>query len=143
MNLKRLLYHHWEIWRTVKMETEKMNHVLTYISTYCITKLNELIYGGANLVSEKIGVPEKARRKISKPGWEIQHKTQIKRKLRKQAQIIKERKDSGTCRDTKRQHNKNNNTTWGNKPESIGERRKIKKISTKGKTIQTKLDIPK
>ena len=29
---------------------------------------------------------------------------------------------------------KNNNTTWGNKPENIGER-KIKKISTKGKTI--------
>ena len=38
---------------------------------------------------------------------------------------------------------KKNNTTWGNKPESTGKRRKIKEISTKGKTIQTKQDIPK
>ena len=38
---------------------------------------------------------------------------------------------------------KNNNTTWGNKPESTGERRKIKKILTKGKAIQTKQNIPK
>ena len=35
------------------------------------------------------------------------------------------------------------NTTWGNKPESTGERRKIKDISKKGKKIQTKEDIPK
>ena len=33
---------------------------------------------------------------------------------------------------------KNDNTTRGNKPESIGERWKIKKISRKGKTIQPK-----
>ena len=38
---------------------------------------------------------------------------------------------------------KNNNTTWGNKQESTGERRKIKKISINGKTIQIKQDIPK
>ena len=36
-----------------------------------------------------------------------------------------------------------NRVTWGNKPESIDERRKIKEISTKSKTIQTKQDIPK
>ena len=35
------------------------------------------------------------------------------------------------------------NTTWGNKPKSAGERRKIKEISIKDKTIQTKQDIPK
>ena len=34
-----------------------------------------------------------------------------------------------------------NKTTWGNKPEITGERRKFKNISTKGKTIQTKQDI--
>ena len=39
---------------------------------------------------------------------------------------------------TNTQNKKNNNTTSGNKPESPGERRKIKEISTKGKTIQTK-----
>ena len=33
----------------------------------------------------------------------------------------------------KGQHEKNNSTTCGNKPESTGERRKIKVISTKGK----------
>ena len=38
---------------------------------------------------------------------------------------------------------KNNSTTWGNESESSGERREIKEISTKGKTIQTKQDIPK
>ena len=38
---------------------------------------------------------------------------------------------------------KNNSTTWGNKPESSGERREIKEISTKVKTIQAKQDIPK
>ena len=38
---------------------------------------------------------------------------------------------------------KDNSTTWGNKPESTGERRKIKEISTKGKTIQTKQETPK
>ena len=37
----------------------------------------------------------------------------------------------------------NNSTTWGNKPENTGQRRKIKEISTKGKPIQTKQDIPK
>ena len=31
-------------WRTVKTETEKINQVLTYISTKNITELNELIY---------------------------------------------------------------------------------------------------
>ena len=37
---------------------------------------------------------------------------------------------------------KNNNTTWGNKPESTGERRKKKEIPTKGKTLQAKHYIP-
>ena len=38
---------------------------------------------------------------------------------------------------------KNNSTTCGNKPESTGERNQIEEISTKGKTIQTKQDMPK
>ena len=38
---------------------------------------------------------------------------------------------------------KNNSTTWENKPESSGERREIKEISTKDNTIQTKRDISK
>ena len=38
---------------------------------------------------------------------------------------------------------KNNSKTWGDKPEGSSERRKTEEISTKGKTIQTKQDIPK
>ena len=44
-------------WRIVKAEANKMNQVLTYISTNNITELNELIYAGAKLVCEKIGIP--------------------------------------------------------------------------------------
>ena len=58
--------------------------------------------------------------------------------------MIRQRKDAGTCRDKKRKKSnkwKNNSKTWGNIPES--KIRKIKKILTKGKTIQAKQDIPK
>ena len=44
-------------WKTVKTETNKINQVLTYISTNNITKLNELIYVGVKFVCEKIGIP--------------------------------------------------------------------------------------
>ena len=37
-------------WRIVKAEKNKVNQVLTYISTNNITELNELIYAGAKLV---------------------------------------------------------------------------------------------
>ena len=53
--------------RTIKMETEKINQVLTYIPTKNITEFNELIYAGAKLVCEKIGVLLKSTHKKSKP----------------------------------------------------------------------------
>ena len=59
-------------WRRVKAETNKINQVLPYISMNNITKLNELIYAGAKLVCEKIGIPSKSMKKKSKPGWAIQ-----------------------------------------------------------------------
>ena len=43
-------------WRTVKMETNKINQVLPYI-----TELNELIYSVAKLV-RKLVSPQKAQR---------------------------------------------------------------------------------
>ena len=55
-------------WRIVWAETNKMNQVLTYISTNNITELNELIYAGAKLVCEKIGIPTKSTKEKSKPG---------------------------------------------------------------------------
>ena len=123
-------------WKTLKIETNKINHILPYIPTNNITDLKELIYAGTKLVCEKIGIPSKSTNKHSKPGWEIRLETQIKN-LRKQARRIRKLEEgTGSMR-------KNNSTTWGNKPESNGQRRKTKEISTKGKTIQTKQDIPK
>ena len=130
-------------WRTHKTETNKINYILPYISTYNITDLNELIYAGAKLVCEKIGIPLISTKKQSKPGWEIRLETQIKN-LRNQAKMLKQ-KDPVICRNRmeKTTREKNNNTTWGNKPESSGKRREIKEISTKGKTIQNKTGYSK
>ena len=77
-------------WRTLKIETNKINQVLPYIPTNNITELNELIYAEAKLVCEKIGIPLKSKEKKSKPGWEIRLETQIKN-LRKQAKMIKKK----------------------------------------------------
>ena len=69
-------------WRTFKTETNKINQILPYISTNNITELNELIYAGAKLVCEKIGIPSKSAKKQSKPGWEIRLETQIKKSMK-------------------------------------------------------------
>ena len=53
-------------WRTVKAETNKVNQVLTYISTNNIAELNELINAGEKLVREKIGIPSKSMKEKSK-----------------------------------------------------------------------------
>ena len=67
-------------WKTLKTETNKINHILPYIPTNNITELNELIYAGAKLVCENIGIPSKSTKKQSKPGWEIRLETQKKKK---------------------------------------------------------------
>ena len=58
---------------------DKINHILPYIPTNNITKLNELIYAGAKLVCEKTEIPSKSTKKQSKPGWQIRLETQIKK----------------------------------------------------------------
>ena len=65
-------------WRTLTIETNKINQVLPYISINNITELNEQIYSGAKLVYEKTGIPSKSMKKKSKPGLEIRPETQIK-----------------------------------------------------------------
>ena len=65
-------------WSTLKIETNKINQILPYISTNNITELNELIYAGAKLVCEKIRVPSKSTKKQSKPGWENRQETKNK-----------------------------------------------------------------
>ena len=44
-------------WKTLKIERNKINQILPYISMNDIKELNELICAGAKLVREKIGVP--------------------------------------------------------------------------------------
>ena len=78
-------------YRTVKMETSKINQVLTYIPMNNVTGLNELIYAGRKLVCEKIGIRSKSMKKKSKPGWEIRQETQVKN-LRKQAKMINQKR---------------------------------------------------
>ena len=48
-----------------------------------LTELNELIYAGAKLVSDKIGIPQRNPERNSKSGWEMRIEAQIK-KLRPQ-----------------------------------------------------------
>ena len=74
-------------WKTLKIETNKINHILPYILTNNINEINEPIYAGAKLVCEKIEIPSNSTKKQSKPGWEIRLETQIKN-LRKQARMI-------------------------------------------------------
>ena len=74
--------------RTVKFETVKVNDLLTNIPENNITELNDLIYAGAKLVCEKIGVPLKTTDGKFKPGWELRLELQI-RKLWQQARILK------------------------------------------------------
>ena len=64
---------------TVKSKTEKVNDLLTNIPTNDITELNDLIYAGAKLVCEQIGIPLKTTDRKSKQGQESQIK---KNKLR-------------------------------------------------------------
>ena len=87
-------------WRIGKAETNKVNQVLTYISTNNITELYELIYAGAKLVCEKLAIPSKITKEKSKPEWEFWLKSQIKN-LRKQAKMIKQTKNAGIIRNRK------------------------------------------
>ena len=59
-------------WKTVKAEMEKINKLLTVISTNDITELNELILVRVKLVCEKISVSlKKNTNRNSKPKGEI------------------------------------------------------------------------
>ena len=77
-----------------------MNQVLIYISTNNIAELNELIYAGAKLVCEKIGILSKNMKEKSKAGWEFRLETQIEN-LRKQLKVIKQKKNAEMYRKEK------------------------------------------
>ena len=54
-----------------------------------------LIYAGAKLVSDKIGVPLKNPNKNTKPGWESRLEKQVKKLGRQAKVLIKEKKKTG------------------------------------------------
>ena len=53
-----------------------------------ITGLNELIYAGAKIVSDKIGIPLGNPNKNTKSGWEMLLRGQIK-KLQEQVKLLR------------------------------------------------------
>ena len=95
----------------MKTETNKINQELPYTSTNNITELNELIYAGAKLVCEKIGIPSKSTNEKSKQD----RKFKADKNLRKQAQMKNQRKNAGIYWNKKEKatQKKNSNKTLG------------------------------
>ena len=62
MNFKKLCFNRRRAlqnnqdWKNIDVLTKKVNRLLNYIPTDNITELNEIIYAGAKLVYEKIGI---------------------------------------------------------------------------------------
>ena len=54
-----------------QVRNQKVNDLLTNILTNDITELNDLIYAGVKLISEKIGVLLKTTDRKLRPGWEL------------------------------------------------------------------------
>ena len=79
-------------WKTLKIETNKINHILPYIPMNNITELIELIYAGAKLVCENIGIPSKSPKKQQKPWWKIRLESQIKKNTKTSPNDKKERR---------------------------------------------------
>ena len=74
--------------KIVKTEIEKINDLLTNITTNIITELNEQIYSGAKFVCEKNGVLLKKMNRNSKPERKIRMETHL-RNLRQQAKMLR------------------------------------------------------
>ena len=58
-------------WKKVEVETEKVYKLLPNIQTDNISELNELIYSGAKLVCDNIGIHLRNSNRNIKPRWEI------------------------------------------------------------------------
>ena len=63
----------------MKIETEKVNQLLLNILTGNLTELNELIYAGAKLVCDKIGISLRNQKRNIKSGWEIRPEVKVKK----------------------------------------------------------------
>ena len=87
-----------------------------------IIKLNELIYAGAKLISNKIGRPLRNPNRQAKPGWEMKLEEQMK-KLQQQAKILRKVKHTETQWKEKKPQkitaDKSDNKTRRNKSKDI------------------------
>ena len=64
-------------WKTVNVEMEKINELLTYILMNNIRELNEMNYARAKLVGRKTKLTLMNSSNHPNPGWEIRLETQI------------------------------------------------------------------
>ena len=90
-------------WKTVKAETEKINDILSNISTNDITELNDLIYAGAKLVCENVGFLLKNTKRKSKPRGKIRLETQL-RNLRQQVKMLRQKENMRSWDKKRKQH---------------------------------------
>ena len=113
------------------VELEKLNKLVPYISTGNFTEVNELIYAGAGLVCDEIGVPITNPKRNTKTGWEIRLEEQ-ERKLQHQTKMLRKKKYARICLDKKKTVNKCDKAACRYKSKDIGERREtLKNVNTK------------
>ena len=84
--------------KQIKVETERENELMKYIPTDNITKQNELIYVGAKLVSDEIGIHWMNLIRNTKPWWKIGVERQIK-KMQQQTKLLRKIKRSRNQRN--------------------------------------------
>ena len=116
-----------------------MNDLLTNIFKNDIRELHDLIYTGAKLVCEKIGVPLKTTDRKSKPRWELRLESQIKR-LRPQTIMLKQniKKYSDETEKARQLKIKIKLEKTNKKKKKTSKRRKTKKVPKQVQTMQTK-----
>ena len=109
-------------WKKVKVETEKVNKLIPHIPTINITELNKLLYAGAKLADDEIGVPAEQKCKT----WMEYKARRTGKEIATAIEDAKERKKR-TIRLVKSPNervDKSDNTTWWDKSKYIDERRK-------------------
>ena len=98
-----------------KVETKMVNKLSLNITLCNVTELNELIYGRAKLVCDKIGVPLRNTNKNTNSGLEIRL-DELVNKLRQQAKMLRKEKKTREYIRMKKQKKKYlkaiNQTIW-------------------------------
>ena len=97
------------------------------------------------LICEKIRVLLKSMNKKSKPGGKMRLETQIKKSNENRQKTIKQRENAETCWDKKKKATQEKITIQLEEiyQKVLVKEGRLKKISTRSKVIQIKLNIPK